>query len=72
MKTSGKIRVAGVGYLNSAIGVGGLAGGAVTLALVGRRRLAGDFGAGIVLWGVPLLVIGLWPSTAVSVKNANC
>jgi MFS family permease len=57
---------AGVGYLNSAIGVGGLAGGVVTLALVGRRRLAGDFGAGIVLWGVPLVLLGLWPSTVLA------
>ena len=55
---------AGVGYLNAAIGVGGLAGGALALALAGRRRLAGNFGAGIVLWGAPLLAIGLWPSTA--------
>src|SRR5262249_55520254 len=57
---------AGVGYLNSAIGIGGLVGGAVTLALVGRRRLAGDFGAGVVLWGVPLLVLGIWPQTGVA------
>lgn len=57
---------AGVGYLNSAIGIGGLAGAAVTLALVARRRLAADFGIGIVLWGVPLLVIGLWPNTVVA------
>jgi MFS family permease len=57
---------AGVGYLNSALGVGGLIGGAVTLALVGRRRLAGDFGVGIVLWGVPLLVIGLHPDPALA------
>jgi MFS family permease len=57
---------AGVGYLNAAIGVGGLLGGAVTLALVRRRRLAGDFGAGIVLWGIPLLVVGVWPSAPVA------
>jgi predicted MFS family arabinose efflux permease len=53
----------GVGYLNAAIGVGGLAGAVVTLVLAGRGKLAGDFGVGIVLWGVPLLLIGLWPST---------
>jgi MFS family permease len=53
----------GVGYLNAAIGVGGFVGAAVTLLLVGRGKLAGDFGVGIVLWGVPLLLIGLFPST---------
>lgn len=57
---------AGVGYLNSAIGVGGLLGAAVALALVGRRKIAGDFGAGIVLWGAPLLLIGLWPNPVVA------
>ena len=57
---------AGPGYLNSAVGIGGLAGAAVALALVGRRRLAGDFGAGLVLWGLPLVAIGLWPHPAVA------
>lgn len=52
----------GVGYLNSAAGVGGVAGAAVALALAGRRRLAGDFGAGMILWGVPLLLVGIWPN----------
>ncbi|MDP8910483.1 MAG: MFS transporter, partial [Actinomycetota bacterium] len=56
----------GVGYLNSAVGVGGLLGAFVALALVGRRRLAGDFGIGILLWGVPLTVLGLWPHPAVA------
>jgi MFS family permease len=57
---------AGPGYLNSAVGIGGLAGAALALALVGRRRLAGDFGAGLVLWGLPLVAIGLWPEPAVA------
>jgi MFS family permease len=52
---------AGVGILDSAIGIGGLIGAAVTLALVGRRRLANDLGVGIVLWGAPIALIGVWP-----------
>ena len=52
---------AGVGYLNSAIGVGGLLGAFAAAALVGRRNLASPFGIGIVLWGVPIALIGLWP-----------
>jgi MFS family permease len=56
----------GVGFLNSAAGVGGLAGAVLAAALVGRGRLAGDFGLGIVLWGLPLVVIGLWPEPAVA------
>jgi MFS family permease len=56
----------GVGYLNSAIGVGGLLGAGVVLALSARERLAGDLGLGIVLWGLPLIAIGLWPTPVVA------
>ncbi len=51
--------VAGVGYLNSMIGLGGIAGGFVALVLATRRRLAADFGLGLALFGLPLLVVGL-------------
>lgn len=57
---------AGVGWLYAATGVGGIVGAGVTLALVGRKRLAGDFGIGLVLWGVPFLVMGAWPHPAVA------
>src|SRR5579862_806053 len=56
----------GVGYLNAAVGAGGIVGAAVMLGLAGRSRLAGNFGAGVVLWGAPLLLIGAWPSTALA------
>jgi predicted MFS family arabinose efflux permease len=55
---------AGVGFLNSATGVGGLVGAVATVILVGRRRLAGPFGLAIVLWGAPLALIGVWPEAA--------
>jgi MFS family permease len=50
----------GIGYLNAALGVGGLIGGIVAVALVGVRRLAFTFGLALILWGGPILVIGLW------------
>lgn len=50
--------VAGVGYLNSMIGVGGIVGGFVALVLATRRRLAADFGIGLALFGLPLIVAG--------------
>jgi MFS family permease len=56
----------GVGWLYSACGIGGLIGAVVALALVGRQRLASDFGIGLLLWGVPFLVLGLWPNTVVA------
>jgi MFS family permease len=51
----------GVGYLNAAVGVGGLVGSAAALSLVGRRRLAAPFGLGLVLWGLPIALLGIWP-----------
>ena len=51
---------AGVGYLNSALGVGGLLGGIVAVALVGARRLAVAFGVALILYGAPILFLGVW------------
>jgi MFS family permease len=52
----------GVGFLMAAGGVGGLLGAGAAAALVGRRRLANGFGLGIVGWGAPIVLIGVWPS----------
>jgi MFS family permease len=52
----------GLGFLNAAVGVGGLIGVGVTFALVGRKRLASDFGIGLVLIGAGLALIGVWPT----------
>jgi MFS family permease len=57
---------AGVGWLNAAFGIGGVLGAVAALTLIGRRRLASDFMFGIVLWGVPLTLIGVWPEPAVA------
>ncbi|MFN8022911.1 MAG: MFS transporter [Acidimicrobiales bacterium] len=51
----------GVGLLEAALGVGGLLGGAVALVLSRRGRLAADFGVGVALWALPLLLIAAWP-----------
>jgi len=52
----------GVGFLNSATGIGGILGGIATIAIVSRSRLATDFGVGVVLWGLPIALIGVWPN----------
>ena len=49
----------GVGLLSTALGVGALLGGLGTLALVGRQRLAPSFLFGVMLWGVPLVFLGV-------------
>ena len=56
----------GVGFLNSAVGVGGLLGALAAFALVGRQRLASDFGLGLVLWGIPIALIGIFPQPPVA------
>jgi MFS family permease len=55
---------AGVGYLNSAMGIGALVGGVLALSLTGARRLSPAFMLGVVLWGVPLVLLGIWQSIA--------
>jgi MFS family permease len=49
----------GVGFLNSAFGVGALIGSFAALSLAGMARLTPAFVFGVLLWGAPLIVIGL-------------
>jgi MFS family permease len=56
----------GVGFLNSAVGVGGLLGAIAAFALVGRQRLASDFALGLVLWGIPIALIGIFPQPPIA------
>jgi MFS family permease len=56
----------GVGFLNAAVGAGALLGTVAAIALVGRERLASDFGVGIFLWGIPIALIGVWPESIVA------
>jgi hypothetical protein len=56
----------GVGVLGSAVGMGGLIGATIAASLVGRRRLAGPFAIGLVLWGAPLAVVGILPLPAIA------
>jgi len=49
-----------VGWLNAASGIGGVVGAAIAGILVGRGRLAGDFGLGVLLFGLPLALVAAW------------
>jgi hypothetical protein len=51
----------GAGYLNAAFGAGGVAGIAVTAALVGRRRLLPPLVLGVLVWGAGLRAARAWP-----------
>jgi hypothetical protein len=56
----------GVGYLNALLGIGSVAGGLVALGRARRGTLATDFGAGVLLWTIPPLVVGLVPNPVVA------
>ncbi len=57
----------GVGYLDGAMAAGGILGVLGSVVLIGRRRLAAPFGIGLVLWGLPILLIGVAPGVALAV-----
>jgi predicted MFS family arabinose efflux permease len=56
---------AGVGYLDSAFGVGGILGGVGAAALARGRRLALAFAVGVLVWGVGIALVGIASSTVV-------
>jgi len=62
-----KIGAPGVGLLDAMLGVGAIVGGFVALARAQRQRLGNDFGLGVVLWSLPLVLVAVWPTTGVAV-----
>jgi MFS family permease len=56
----------GVGVMNAAVGAGGLVGAAAGFALVGRRHLHVPFSIGLLVWGLPMALIGLVPLVGVA------
>jgi predicted MFS family arabinose efflux permease len=55
-----------VGWLNAAIGAGGLLGGALAARLARLSRLGRLFVLGVVLWGLPLLALGATSTPAIA------
>lgn len=54
----------GAGWLNAAWGIGGVLGGAASLALLARGGLAKGLAAGLVLAGLAFAAMGAWPQPA--------
>jgi hypothetical protein len=54
----------GVAFLNAAFGAGGILGAALTVTLIGRRRLARPLLAGAAVWGAAFVVLGLQSTNA--------
>lgn len=55
-----------VGYINGLLGLGGVAG-AVLVAPAIARRLTGGAAVGLLFWGLPLCLIGVWPERATAI-----
>ncbi|MDT4932842.1 MAG: hypothetical protein QOK11_734 [Pseudonocardiales bacterium] len=60
-----------VGVLQGAVGIGALAGSIACTLLVGSRAMTRWLGVAIVLWGVPIAVIGLLPYYVVALLAAG-
>jgi MFS family permease len=58
---------AGVGLLDGVVGIGAVVAVALVAGVAGRRRLAGAFGVGLLLWGVPLILVAASSQIAVVV-----
>ena len=59
-----------VGVLQGAVGIGALVGSAACTLLVGSRAMTRWLALAVVLWGVPLAVIGVVPEYAVALGAA--
>lgn len=57
----------GVGTLNAAMGLGGIVGAVVAIALAGKERLSPAFVLALAAWGAPIALIGLVPVPLVAV-----
>lgn len=57
---------AGVGLLTAVFGAGSLVGGLLSVTLVRRRRLGVPFAGALAVWGLPLVLVGVWPEPAVA------
>jgi MFS family permease len=55
---------AALGWLSTAMGVGSIVGAAVVAVIAARRRLAGGFALGVLLWGAPLVAVAAVSSLA--------
>ncbi len=55
----------GVGYLDSAFGVGGIIGGVLAAGLAGSRRLGAWFTLGAMVWGLGIALVGVSPTATI-------
>jgi MFS family permease len=62
----------GVAELTAAVGAGAVVGSLAASLLVGSKRLGGWFGIGVALWGLPIVLIGVFPTYAAALILLAC
>ena len=62
----------GVGILTAAIGAGAVLGSLAASLLVSTRRLGAWFAVGVALWGVPVMLIGVFPQQVAALGLLAC
>jgi MFS family permease len=55
---------AGVGWLSGMLGIGATLGVLAVAGVAGQRSIVRYFALGLLLWGVPLMLIAAWPEPA--------
>jgi hypothetical protein len=61
----------GVGYLNAAVGAGGLVGALIAMGVLVGRSLAISFCVSLAAWGAPIAVVGLVPNPLLAFAMAG-
>jgi MFS family permease len=62
----------GVGTLTAAVGAGAVVGSLAASLLVGSKWLGGWFGIGVAMWGLPIALIGVFPTYAAALILLAC
>ena len=52
----------GVGFLDSVLGIGAIAGGVLAISRASRGRMGNDLALGVLLWSLPLALVAVWPT----------
>ena len=61
----------GVGFLNAAVGAGGLVGALLAMSLLVGRSLSVSFAVSLATWGAPIAVIGVVPNPTLAFVMAG-
>ncbi|USQ76009.1 cyclic nucleotide-binding domain-containing protein [Ornithinimicrobium cryptoxanthini] len=62
----------GAGWLSAAWGAGGIVGGVIAAVLIARKRVAAVVAGGLLLGGLPLITVAVWPEDGLALWLLAC